>query len=66
MWKNNVPSKISIFGWRLLLEKLPTRESLFNKGVITNVLDRGCVLCCNNVETTTHIFFNVMLPILFG
>jgi hypothetical protein len=25
MWKNNVPSKISIFGWRLLLEKLPTK-----------------------------------------
>jgi hypothetical protein len=56
MWKNNVPSKISIFGWRLLLEKLPTRDSLFIKGVITNVLDRGCVLCCNHVETTTHIF----------
>jgi hypothetical protein len=31
LWKNNVPSKISIFGWRLLLEKLPTREALFGK-----------------------------------
>ncbi|PNX70732.1 hypothetical protein L195_g057688, partial [Trifolium pratense] len=28
LWKNNVPSKINIFGWRLLLEKLPTRASL--------------------------------------
>ncbi|KAK2356189.1 hypothetical protein QL285_093541 [Trifolium repens] len=56
MWKNNVPSKISIFGWRLLLEKLPTRESLFSKGVITNVVERVCVLCCNHVETTPHIF----------
>ncbi|KAK2352803.1 hypothetical protein QL285_090514 [Trifolium repens] len=56
MWKNNVPSKISIFSWRLLLEKLPTRESLFSKGVITNALEKGCVLCCNHVETTPHIF----------
>ncbi|KAK2399592.1 hypothetical protein QL285_049393 [Trifolium repens] len=31
MWQNNVPSKISIFGWRLLIERLPTREALFNK-----------------------------------
>jgi hypothetical protein len=51
-----INSKISIFGWRLLLEKLPTRESLFSKGVITNALERGCVLCCNHVETTPHIF----------
>ncbi|XP_045791751.1 uncharacterized protein LOC123886477 [Trifolium pratense] len=31
LWKNNVPLKISVFGWRLLLEKLPTREALFRK-----------------------------------
>ncbi|XP_045798020.1 uncharacterized protein LOC123892259 [Trifolium pratense] len=31
LWKNNVPSKVSVFGWRLLLEKLPTREALFCK-----------------------------------
>jgi hypothetical protein len=32
LWKNNIPSKINIFCWRLLLEKLPTRETLFHKG----------------------------------
>ncbi|MCH90777.1 ribonuclease H protein, partial [Trifolium medium] len=36
LWKNNVPSKVSIFGWRLLLEKLPTREALYRKGITTN------------------------------
>jgi hypothetical protein len=56
MWKNNVPSKISMFGWRLLLEKLPTRESLFSKGVVTNAMDSYCVLCCNHVESMNHIF----------
>ncbi|GAU28882.1 hypothetical protein TSUD_293340 [Trifolium subterraneum] len=24
LWKNNLPSKVGVFGWRLLLEKLPT------------------------------------------
>ncbi|XP_045802541.1 uncharacterized protein LOC123896163 [Trifolium pratense] len=34
LWKNNVPSKVSVFGWRLLLEKLPTREALFCKELV--------------------------------
>ncbi|PNX55215.1 hypothetical protein L195_g048842 [Trifolium pratense] len=29
LWLNNVPPKVNIFGWRLLLEKLPTREALY-------------------------------------
>ncbi|PNX70108.1 cysteine-rich receptor-like protein kinase, partial [Trifolium pratense] len=28
LWKNDVPSKVGIFGWRLILEKLPTRADL--------------------------------------
>jgi hypothetical protein len=58
LWKNNVPSKISIFGWRLLLEKLPTREALFGKGVITNNTERCCVLCSNQEESIHYIFLH--------
>jgi hypothetical protein len=43
LWLNNVPSKITTFGWRLLLDKLPTREALFWKGIITNDQERSCV-----------------------
>ncbi|MCI91979.1 hypothetical protein A2U01_0113275, partial [Trifolium medium] len=25
LWKNNVPSKVALFGWRLLLGRMPTR-----------------------------------------
>ncbi|MCH91379.1 putative ribonuclease H protein, partial [Trifolium medium] len=57
LWKNNVPSKFSIFGWRLLLEKLPTRVALYNKGIITNTHDICCVMCFKDVEDTQHIFF---------
>ncbi|PNX54946.1 ribonuclease H, partial [Trifolium pratense] len=60
LWKNNVPSKVSIFGWRLLLEKLPTRKDLFSKGVVTNNSERSCVLCFKEEEEedTHHVFVN--------
>jgi hypothetical protein len=56
LWKNNVPSKISIFGWRLLIERLPTREALINKGIIINNSDNRCVLCSNHGESIFHVF----------
>jgi hypothetical protein len=58
MWKNNVPSKISIFGWRLLLEKLPTKEALFGKGIITDMMEKRCVLCLNHAESIQHFFLH--------
>jgi hypothetical protein len=36
LWKNNISLKVSIFGWRLLLDKLPTRGALFHRGIINN------------------------------
>jgi hypothetical protein len=58
MWKNNVPLKVSIFGWRLLLEKLPSRETLFHGGVLTNTHERSCVFCFNTQEREQHIVLN--------
>ncbi|GAU13879.1 hypothetical protein TSUD_262060 [Trifolium subterraneum] len=58
LWKNNVPSKISIFGWRLLLDKLPTRETLFSKGILNNTNVRNCVLCSREIEDIQHLFFH--------
>ncbi|PNX94729.1 hypothetical protein L195_g017907, partial [Trifolium pratense] len=31
LWLNDVPSKVGMFGWRLLLAKLPTRASLASR-----------------------------------
>jgi hypothetical protein len=63
LWINNVPSKVSIFGWRLLLEKLPTKDALYNKGIITNNQERRCVLCLREYEDINHIFFNCSVSI---
>ncbi|CAJ2628180.1 unnamed protein product [Trifolium pratense] len=58
MWNNNVPSKVSVFGWRLLLEKLPTRDALASKGIITNPHELTCVFCFRFVENCSHLFFS--------
>ncbi|CAJ2652624.1 unnamed protein product [Trifolium pratense] len=58
MWNNNVPSKVSVFGWRLLLEKLPTRDALASKGIITNPHEFTCVFCFRFVENCPHLFFS--------
>ncbi|GAU50582.1 hypothetical protein TSUD_283130 [Trifolium subterraneum] len=57
LWSNNVPSKVSVFGWRLLLTRLPTREALYTKGVITNLHETSCVFCNTEMEDVHHIFF---------
>ncbi|PNX89544.1 ribonuclease H, partial [Trifolium pratense] len=31
LWENDIPSKVGVFGWRLLLEKLPTRAALASR-----------------------------------
>jgi hypothetical protein len=58
LWNANVPSKVGIFGWRLLLDKLPTRDALFRKGIITNSVDSCCAFCLSEVEDIHHVFFN--------
>jgi hypothetical protein len=58
LWKTNVPSKVSIFGWRLLLEKLPTKDALFHKGVLTVNQERCCAFCSDSTETIDHLFIN--------
>ncbi|GLT79003.1 hypothetical protein SLA2020_505170 [Shorea laevis] len=32
IWGRYIPSKVSIFGWRLLLNRLATKENIFRRG----------------------------------
>nr|GEU60220.1 RNA-directed DNA polymerase, eukaryota, reverse transcriptase zinc-binding domain protein [Tanacetum cinerariifolium] len=54
-WSKVIPIKLNIFMWCMLLDKLPTRSNLVNRG-----LDAPCSLCliCQmGVETQDHLFF---------
>jgi hypothetical protein len=50
LWITKVPLKASIFGWWLLLAKLPTKAALFDKGIITSNFEKCCVFCSIEVE----------------
>jgi hypothetical protein len=58
LWKNDVPSKVSVFGWRLLLQKLPMRAALNHRGVLINPHDLPCVFCFQVSEDCSHLFFH--------
>ena len=54
-WNRMVPSKVNVFGWRLRLNRLPTKVNLDRRG-----LDLGsllCPVCGDDVETVNHNFF---------
>jgi hypothetical protein len=58
LWKTDIPSKIYMFGWRLLLNRLPTRVALNRRGILANRQDLSCELCSLFVEDNTHLFFS--------
>ncbi|GLT56346.1 hypothetical protein SLA2020_293910 [Shorea laevis] len=55
IWCKYVPSKMSIFGWRLFLNKLPTKENLYLRGVLVEGAV-GCEFCNEGVEQLQHVF----------
>ncbi|GLU05147.1 hypothetical protein SLE2022_222630 [Rubroshorea leprosula] len=56
IWSKYVPSKLSVFGWRLFLNRLATRENLCKRGIVLLGEDVGCGLCHEGVEQLQHIF----------
>ncbi|XP_058750847.1 uncharacterized protein LOC131623866 [Vicia villosa] len=54
LWKIKVPPKIQLFGWRFLINRLPTKNQLFKRGIFPNVKDLCCVFCSTDEETLSH------------
>ena len=53
LWKARVPSKVAIFGWRLVQNLLPTRVALTQKGYAGPFF---CCVCDSSSETLEHLF----------
>jgi hypothetical protein len=60
LWKIDIPSKVLVFGWRLLLEKLPTRSARNHRGILHHSQDLTCPFCSQQVEDINHLFFNCL------
>jgi len=52
-----VSLKVSIFAWRLLRNRLPTRSNLLVRGIISDA-DAGCIAGCAHMETSQHLFLS--------
>ncbi|GKV49682.1 hypothetical protein SLEP1_g56420 [Rubroshorea leprosula] len=56
IWCKMVPSKVGFFGWRLYLDRLPTRWNLRKRGVVLQGDGMVCGLCKEGVEDVNHLF----------
>ncbi|KAK2387235.1 hypothetical protein QL285_061035 [Trifolium repens] len=57
IWHRHVPLKVSIFAWRLLRDRLPTRANLVSRGILAPDL-HYCVAGCGSIETAQHLFLS--------
>ncbi|MCI30393.1 70 kDa peptidyl-prolyl isomerase, partial [Trifolium medium] len=56
IWHKQVPLKVSIFAWRLLRDRLPTKANLVTRGIIS-MEAHFCVAGCGGIESAQHLFF---------
>ncbi|XP_071718048.1 uncharacterized protein [Rutidosis leptorrhynchoides] len=54
-WNKVIPSKVLIFYWRLLLNRLPDKKNLKDRNV--NCTNFSCSDCGYVLEDSAHIFF---------
>ncbi|KAK2363998.1 hypothetical protein QL285_088919 [Trifolium repens] len=57
IWHRHAPLKVSIFAWRLLRDRLPTKENMVACGIITP----NAYLCasgCGDIESAHRLFLS--------
>ncbi|XP_058742524.1 uncharacterized protein LOC131614996 [Vicia villosa] len=55
LWKFKVPSKLLCFGWRVILDRIATKDQLFKRGITAAMNDLLCVFCEEEVESLSHL-----------
>ncbi|XP_058775745.1 uncharacterized protein LOC131650019 [Vicia villosa] len=56
IWKTTIPAKIKIFSWRFLINRLPLKVQLANRGV-SSFTSIDCPFCTNHPESLDHLFY---------
>ncbi|GKD96863.1 RNA-directed DNA polymerase, eukaryota, reverse transcriptase zinc-binding domain protein, partial [Tanacetum coccineum] len=55
VWDKNIPRKVNIFTWRLILDRLPHKLNLSSHDI--DIQQISCPSCNGNEESSNHIFF---------
>ncbi|MCI07972.1 hypothetical protein A2U01_0029042, partial [Trifolium medium] len=56
LWESLAPSKVIVFSWQLLLQRLPTRVNLAKRGIVEHGSNSFCVFCPMDLESESHLF----------
>ncbi|GAU40282.1 hypothetical protein TSUD_60730 [Trifolium subterraneum] len=57
IWHSQVPLKVSSFAWRLLRDRLPTKENLVAQGILSPKV-HFCTSGCGEIESAHHLFIS--------
>lgn len=58
LWKCPAASKVVAFSWKLLLNRVPTRDNLRLRNVLPTEVPNSCVLCDREEESALHLFLH--------
>jgi len=56
-WHKEIPLKVVLFAWRLLRDRLPTKDNLYRRHVV-GFDEQSCVGGCGEVETSSHLLLH--------
>jgi hypothetical protein len=66
IWFKHIPSKVSLLVWRLIRNRLPTKDNLLQRGILLPT-DGACATGCDDIESTfTPFFYIVVLAVNCG
>jgi hypothetical protein len=57
IWHPQISSKVSIFAWRLLRDRLPTKDNLVTRGILPTAAHL-CVSGCGEAESARHLLLS--------
>jgi len=60
VWHKNIPSKVSLFAWRLFRNRLPTKDNLARRSILPHT-DIACLVGCGTPESVQHLFIGCAL-----
>lgn len=56
LWKNLAPSKVVAFAWKVLLNRVPTKDNLALRNVLPPEESTLCPMCNGAEESAIHLF----------
>jgi hypothetical protein len=57
IWKSGAPSKVSALAWQVLLDRVPTKDNLHYRGILSQE-EIVCSVCADKIETASHLFLH--------